>query len=321
MSDDSDNNKSCSLSENFYELHELSVALQSKTESNEEHNIESEGISTLSNIVSHCNEKSLWDNLQTLIIQSNIPHNNANELLPILKNHGHVELPSDIRTLLYTPRKVSINIKSIGNGHYVHFGIVLCVTRSIQIYSKFIQNNEVKLNINIDGLPISKSSGNQLWPIMASIEEIDIYTMPFIIGIYHGMHKPMDANEFMNNFVNEFITVSREGIIVCNEKYTVSINAILCDAPAKSFITYMKGHTGYFACSKCTQEGAFVCNRITFPETVNNLRTDNTFKNRKQIEHHTGNSVLEKLSIGMISQIPLDYMHLVCLGVGLTVFY
>jgi len=34
-----------------------------------------------------------------------------------------------------------------------------------------------------------------------------------------------------------------------------------------------------------------------------------------QPEHHTGDSILEKFPIGMISQIPLDYMHLVCLGV------
>lgn len=33
------------------------------------------------------------------------------------------------------------------------------------------------------------------------------------------------------------------------------------------------------------------------------------------MEHHTGDSILEKLGIGMVTQIPLDYMHLVCLGV------
>lgn len=95
----------------------------------------------------------------------------------------------------------------------------------------------------------------------------------------------------------------------------MNINAILCDAPAKSFITYTKGHTGYFSCSKCIQEGDFVHNRIIFPEINNILRTDDSFKNRIQIEHHTGDSVLEKFFIGMVSQIPLDYMHLVYLGV------
>ncbi|XP_011859938.1 PREDICTED: uncharacterized protein LOC105557334 [Vollenhovia emeryi] len=150
---------------------------------------------------------------------------------------------------------------------------------------------------------------------MASIEDVDTYTQPFIIGIFHGLCKPNDANDFLREFVNDFILLSQTGIIVSNKKYTVTLNAILCDAPAKSFITYTKGHTGYFSCSKCIQEGDFVSNRVVFLETHSMLRTNDTFKNRIHIEHHTGDSILEKLAIGMVSQIPLDYMHLVCLGV------
>ncbi|XP_070529838.1 uncharacterized protein [Cardiocondyla obscurior] len=65
---------------------------------------------------------------------------------------------------------------------------------------------------------------------------------------------------------------------------------------------------------KCTQEGDYI-RSVVYLETCNTLRTDNSFRNRTQPEHHTGNSILEKLPIGMVSQIPLDYMHLVCLGV------
>lgn len=269
------------LPETIYEPNNLSVALQSTAESNEKYTIASEAdVSVFRNNTSLCSsEKSLWKDLQTLIIQNNIPHNTANTLLRILKNYGHVELPSDVRVLLNTPRNVSNHIKSIGNGRYIHFGIASSLARSIQIYSMFIKNNEVKLNINIDGLPISKSSGSQFWPIMASIEEIGIYTLPIIIGVYHGMCKPIDANEFMMDFVNEFLSLSQSGITVCNKNYTVTLNAILCDAPARSFITYIKGHTGYFSCPKCTQEGAFVSNRVIFPETHNTLRTDESFKN------------------------------------------
>lgn len=150
---------------------------------------------------------------------------------------------------------------------------------------------------------------------MASVENINIYTLPFVIGIFHGMHKPNNANEFLQKFVDEFIVLSESGIIVSDKKYTVTLNAILCDAPARSFITFTKGHTGYFSCSRCTQEGDFIRNRVVFPEICNTLRTDDTFRNRNQIEHHTGDSILERLSIGMVSQIPVDYMHSVCLGV------
>lgn len=296
------------------DFQELLVPLQSNTKSNEEHIITfEETISTLSD--TFINRTSLWQDLQTFIIERNIPHNAANELLQIFKKHGHIELPNDVRVLLSTPRNVSIYMRPVGNGRYIHFGLSSSLKRSIQMYSTFIKESEIKLNINIDGLPISKSSGSQFWPIMASIEGVDIYTLPFIIGIYYGMCKPKDVNDFMIDFVNEFISLSQNGITVSNKKYNVVINAILCDAPARSLITYTKGHTGYFSCPKCIQEGAFLHKRVIFKETHNALRTNESFKNRNQEEHHTGRSILEKLDIGMVSQILIDYMHLVCLGV------
>lgn len=288
--------------------------VRSPYESNEECNSQN-NISALTDISKCNNKRSLGEDLNDLIIEHNIPHRTANELLKILRKHGHTELTSDVRVLVHTPRNASVNIKRVDNGFYVHFGIASGLERSIKIYSKFITTNEIKININIDGLPISKSSTSQFWPIMASIEGIRIHTSPFVIGVYHGMCKPSNANNFLTSFVNEFLFLSDNGIIICDKKYKVSINAILCDAPAKSFITYTKGHTGYFSCPKCIQEGDFVNNRVTFPETNCTLRTNVSFKNRIQIEHHTGDSVLESLSIGMVSQIPLDYMHLVCLGV------
>lgn len=85
----------------------------------------------------------------------------------------------------------------MSNGRYVHFGLTSTLEWSVESYSKLIKTSEIKINLNIDGLPISKSSSSQFWSIMASIEGISIYTLPFIIGVYHGMSKPSDANEFL----------------------------------------------------------------------------------------------------------------------------
>jgi len=81
--------------------------------------------------VTDCMDKT---NLRTLIIENTVSHNTVNKLLFILKKYGHVELPSDVRILLQTPRNASINFKVIGNGHYVHFGLFSALERSIQIY-------------------------------------------------------------------------------------------------------------------------------------------------------------------------------------------
>lgn len=294
-------------------LIELQAYVENKhTDHNESQNDTSV---TLEDIIDYKDTTTLRIDVQKLIIENNIAHSIANKLLLILRKHGHIELPSDVRVLLQTPRNVSANFKIIGNGNYVHFGLSSALEQSIKIYINFLKTKEIKLNLNIDGLPLCKSSGSQFWPIMASIEDIDVYTKPFIIGVYHGMCKPTDANEFLTDFVNEFIVLSQRGITVYNEMYTVVINAIICDTPARSFITYTKGHTGYFSCPKCIQEGEFFNNRVIFPKTDCTLRTNETFVNRTHNEHHIGNSILENLSIGMVSQIPLDYMHLVCLGV------
>ncbi|XP_025264908.1 uncharacterized protein LOC112638527 isoform X1 [Camponotus floridanus] len=44
------------------------------------------------------------------------------------------------------------------------------------------------------------------------------------------------------------------------------------------------------------------------------LRTDENFIKRIDENHHTGTSLFEEADLGMVSQFPLDYMHLVCLG-------
>lgn len=119
-------------------------------ESNDEYNIE-DNISISSDITNYSNKTILSRDIQTWIVEHNIPHNTANKLLVILRRHGHIELPSDVRILLQTPRNASINFKSVGDGRYVHFGLLYGLERSIKMYSKFIKKNEIKLNINIDG--------------------------------------------------------------------------------------------------------------------------------------------------------------------------
>jgi len=162
------------------DLNELSSELHSDTENDKEYTTDSSD--NIPELVDSFDNFSLSKDLQTLIIENNISHNAANKLLQILRKHGHVELPTDVRILFKTPRNASMNIKYLSGGHYVHFGISSGLKRSIKIYYKYIKTNEIKLNINIDELPITKSSGSQFWPIMASIEGINVYTLPIIIG-------------------------------------------------------------------------------------------------------------------------------------------
>lgn len=94
------------------------------------------------------------------------------------------------------------------------------------------------------------------------------------------------------------------------------VRAFICDTPAKCSVTGTKGHTGYFGCSKCTQEGVFENNRMTFPETNATERTNKSFRERHDEEHHKYTTPIEELEqIDMVKQFPIDYLHNICLGV------
>jgi len=168
--------------------------------------------------------------------------------------------------------------------------------------------------VNIDGVPLTNSSHSGFWPILVAIQE-NFYIEPFVVGIYHGHKKPKNVNDFLRYFEEDTLQVIHNGIIINKQKILVEINCFICDVPARSFITCTIGHNGYYGCHQCIQKGKSVKNHLTYPEVSSPLRTDASFRTRQQEAHHTGTSILEKLNIGMVSHFPLDYMHLVCLGV------
>ena len=88
-----------------------------------------------------------------------IQQNAVDALLAIFRLfHWGIGLPKTCRTLLKTPRKVE-EIKLVSPGSYYHFGILnglLTIIRSMQNIP-----TTIGILINIDGIPISKSSSEQ----------------------------------------------------------------------------------------------------------------------------------------------------------------
>lgn len=262
--------------------------------------------------VAECLRGNLRDSLNAWVSKFSIRHRPVNCLLQLLKQHGLDELPNDVRTLMHTPRNTGADIISQDSGRYKHFDLITIFTREIRKYFSNIPS-VIVININVDGLRLSKGSKSQFWPILILIKA-SFPMSPFLAGLYHGDSKPKDANKFFEPFVAEMVEIFNNGIID-STKVQVEINAICCDAPARAFIAYVKGHQGYYGCSKCIQKEYQICNRVTFPSVDSELRTDESFRLKQQPQHHLGTSALEKLGIGMVSQIALDYMHLACLGV------
>lgn len=79
-------------------------------------------------------------------------------------------------------------------------------------------------------------------------------------------------------------------------------------------------HNTLHGCYKCDQVDETMYNRTTLLLTNGNLRTNKSFRDRDNALHHSecyrrNQSPFEVLNIDMISQFPLDTMHLIDIGV------
>ena len=241
-------------------------------------------------------------------VSYNIQHSAVAGLLTLLRKRCVPTLPIDPRTLLKTPRHYVI--KNVGGGEYSHVGLTSELSK-IVIADKSVLK-QLNLQINIDGIPLFKSTNTSLWPILCSVIN-SVNKEPFVVGIFCGKEKPTDAKEFLRDFVSEASDLLQNGLTVEQIIIPVFIHSFVCDAPARAFIKGIKSHSGYSSCEKCTVVGEY-SGKVIFPMTSAKLRTDEDFNMRTDEDHHVRECPLNPLPIGFVSQFGLDFMHLVCLG-------
>lgn len=225
-------------------------------------------------------------------INSNIPLNTVNSLLGVLQSYEGIPipaLPKDARTLLKTPSHLINSYREVEPGIYFHFGLETGIYKHLP--NTLIQTlNNIKIAIGIDGLPLAKSSGSQFWPILAYIifGPLQRKSKVFLVGLYHGYEKPKNSDCFISDLVTELINLSTNGIVINNKKIVMTIDRICCDAPAKSFILKIKGHSGFSSCTRCCIEGEYLCNRVCFPYTRNkfSVRTHESYKAKIDEDYH-----------------------------------
>lgn len=83
-----------------------------------------------------------------------------------------------------------------------------------------------------------------------------------------------------------------------------------------SFILNIKGYTSYYSCTKCWVKSKYLQQRICFSDTSCNKRTDDEFVLKSDENYHLGPSILEQIpNLGLVTNVTLDYLHLICLGV------
>lgn len=196
------------------------------------------------------NEFNLKESVITWQQEHFVKRECVNHILDIMRKAGLTELPKDARTLLGTPKQTIIT--PCAPGEYLHYGLQQCLEDVLRCE---ILDENIIIDVNIDGLPITKSTKRTLWPIQGKIVGRDF--PPFIIGVYHGNKKPESANEYLSPFINEYKKLNQDGFIFRNNTYKVFLRYVIADSPAANFITCTKQYNGYFGCRKCMVEGHY----------------------------------------------------------------
>jgi len=115
--------------------------------------------------------------------------------------------------------------------------------------------------VNINGLPLFKSTNSQLWPILGSIFHSNLV---FPIAFFHGNSKPTSLDNFLPDFIDKVNKLTEEGISIKGKNYEFCLKAFVCNASARFFLKCLVGHTGYFSCERCVVKGQRHNYRITF---------------------------------------------------------
>lgn len=247
--------------------------------------------------------------LRLIALKKKIARTAINDILKLLKP-VFPHIPLDYRTILKTPRKTKV--RSVIPGKYVHFELSSGLIFKMNQLN--IRDRIIRLDFFIDGVSIHVTSKNKtFWIILARIYGFENSIIP--IGLYNGPRKPDDFDDFLKPFVLELKSILDSGIVINNITVKIEVNNFTLDTPARASTIGIIGHAGYRSCVRCLCKGIRVDHRMLFKSSDSIERTDQMFKERVDSRFHLRDSLIEKeLNIKMMTQFPLDFLHVVCLG-------
>lgn len=154
-----------------------------------------------------------------------ISHSSLRLLLKGIKQYTcqncSFDIPTDPRNLVNTPRNTDTDV--CGNGYYYHFGLTKSILNAISSISRNITN--IKISINIDGLPLSKSSQRQFWDLQLILKNFS--SSAFIMAQKNQL---IQINFLKNLWMKQNYVLCKEGIIINNKNIPCIIDSIICDA-------------------------------------------------------------------------------------------
>ncbi|CAF1006608.1 unnamed protein product [Brachionus calyciflorus] len=172
------------------------------------------------------------------------------------------------------------------------------------IYQNFIKNTQdkyISLVLDTDGAQVTNSK---------------------ILCVWLGKEKPV-YDIFVKNMVRDLILSKNKTIKIKNFDFTIKVQSVIMDLPAKAAVLNVKQFNGEFCCIYCYHPGehSFMNGKRIYPPKKFENRTDVEFKNMVNLVTETKKPIFgikgpDSLIyiIDLPSQAPLDYMHLVLQG-------
>jgi len=152
-------------------------------------------------------DNCLYDGIVTVLhkwaVKYSVRRNVMSQLLVIVREH-FPELPKDARTFLPTVNDVEMDtVKLVSKRSYYHFDVEngICSVLESHDFDQLKCASEVSLQVNVDGLPLFKSTNGQFWPVLGKLE-LPFVSDPFVIGMFYSEKKP-NSLHFLADFVGE----------------------------------------------------------------------------------------------------------------------
>lgn len=170
--------------------------------------------------------------LREWVVHYNISQRALRALIQMLKiSYNDKKLPKDPCTIMKTPRSVEVT-KMIDGSEYWHQGLEMCLRNC---FKDFSEDENISINLNIDGLPLFNSATKCFWPILFNIFEHPEIS-PMSLGIFYGEKKPENVAIYFRPFVDEFKNILENGLIINGKQLTVLVRCFICDSPARAFV-------------------------------------------------------------------------------------
>lgn len=300
------------LSENDISENESNFTLQDPVKENLEIPRESKGADVKI-------KNSLPEDIVLYAMKYSLPQKGIQEMLDMLNKHN-ISVPRTVFMLRKESPRVSVD-DYIVTKDFAYLTIQENLTFAEE---KGLLQDEIRLNgdkeyidiqINIDGLPLFKSSQISLWPILVKFSQ---KSYPFPVAVYCGVGKP-NLEIYLRSLLRELETFKLHGL-VCNKGRKIFLGGVtfICDAPARAFLQCIKGHSGFYGCGYCRNHGKYIEDRVVFPSIDFEKRNDDDYREFRE-SNQISLSPLAAI-VPLYSSFPPEYMHLVCLGVVRKLF-